>query len=282
VSRRINVGDLSVVVDEAGAGGRPLLLVHGFAGCRDDFAPVVPAVVDAGWHVVSPDSRGHGDSDQPPGEDAYDLAGFADDVLGLADALGWARFTLLGHSLGGMVAQEVVLRAPARVEALVLMATTPAALELDPAEMATAAAIVRAAGLERLIELMNDGDDPVSSPAAERAARQIPGYRERGERNARRCSGAMYARILDHFHLAPDRSPELAVVSCPTLVIVGDEDPLMARGSRRLAEVIPGARLVVVPDAGHNPQFENPGPFLAALLDFLAGVAPPGVSAPSP
>jgi 3-oxoadipate enol-lactonase len=164
----------------------------------------------------------------------------------------------------------------------VLMATTPTALELDHVEMATAAAIVRAAGLDRLVDLMNDGNDPVGSPAAERAAREIPGYAERGDRNTRRCSGAMYARILDHFRTAPDRSPELAAVSCPTLVIVGEEDPLMLRGSRRLAEVIPRARLVVVPDAGHSPQFENPEPFVGALVDFLAGVAPPGVSASSP
>jgi pimeloyl-ACP methyl ester carboxylesterase len=282
VTRRIDVGDVSVVVDEAGAGGRPMLLVHGFAGCRDDFAPVVPALVAAGFHVVAPDSRGHGDSDQPPGEDAYLLDRFTDDVLGLADALGWDRFTLLGHSLGGMVAQDVVLRAPARVEALVLLGTTPTAPALDHGELATAAAIVRAAGLDRLVDLMNEGDDPVGSPAAERAAREIPGYRERGERNTRRCSGAMYARILDHFRTMADRSAELAAVPCPALVIVGEEDPLMLGGSRRLAEVIPGARLVIVPDAGHSPQFENPEPFLAALVDFLAGVAPPGVSASSP
>jgi 3-oxoadipate enol-lactonase len=263
------VAGVALVLDEAGAGDRPLLLVHGFTGCRDDFAPVVPALVAAGWHVVAADNRGHGDSAQPPDEADYEIDRFADDVLGLADVLGWDRFTLLGHSLGGIIAQRVVARAPGRIEGLVLMDTTSTALDLDEELVRTGAAIVRAQGLPALLDLLRDADDPLGSPAAERANREIPGHRERGERNARRCSPAMYARLLELFVEPADRSAELAAVGCPTLVVVGAEDARMLGPSRRMAELIPGARLAIVPDAGHSPQFENTAAFTAALLDFL-------------
>jgi 3-oxoadipate enol-lactonase len=272
---RIAVDGIGLVVDQAGEGGRPLLLIHGFCGCRDDFTPVIPALVAAGWHVAAADNRGHGDSDQPSAEADYGVERFTADALGVADALGWDRFALLGHSLGGAVAQELVLRVPERVTSLVLMNTTPTALAVAPEQLAAAAAVVRADGLDRLIDLMNEHGDPLGSPAHERAAARIPGYRERGERNTRRCSGAMYARLMDEMAARHDASAALAGVGCPTLVVVGEEDQLMLGPSHRLAEVIPGARLVVIPAAGHSPQFETPEPFRAALLDFLATACAP-------
>ena len=102
--RRVLAGALTLEVAEAGAGGRPLLLVHGFCGAKEDFAEAVPALAQRGWHVVAPDLRGHGESDAPPRPHAYGLEIFAADVVALADALGWPRFSLLGHSMGGMVA----------------------------------------------------------------------------------------------------------------------------------------------------------------------------------
>jgi 3-oxoadipate enol-lactonase len=273
VTGRIAVGDVELAVDQAGAGGRPLLLVHGFCGCRQDFAPVIPALVAAGWHAVAADNRGHGDSDQPPDEGAYGLDRFTADAAALVDALGWERFALVGHSLGGAIAQQVALTAPERIAALVLMNTTPGALDIDPALLAASAAVVRGEGLDRLVELMKERADPLGSPAHERAAAQIPGYGERGERNTRRCSPAMYARMMEELGSMPDRSVALAGWRAPTLVIVGEEDRLMLAPSRRLADVIPGARLAVIADAGHNPLWENTEESAAALLGFLVGVS---------
>ncbi|MGL4298390.1 MAG: alpha/beta fold hydrolase, partial [Candidatus Neomicrothrix subdominans] len=91
--------------DEAGRGGEPLMLVHGFTGGRADFSEWIDPLAAMGRHVVVPDLRGHGTSGGPAGADRYGLDAFAADVLGLADLLGWNRFGLLGHSMGGMVAQ---------------------------------------------------------------------------------------------------------------------------------------------------------------------------------
>src|SRR5205809_1215002 len=122
--RRVQTPDLAFEVAEAGTGGRPLLLVHGFCGAKEDFTEYLDRLADAGWHAVAVDLRGHGGSDHPSGEDAYGLELFADDVWALAEALGWSRLFLLGHSMGGLVAQVATLRHPERVRALVPTDTT--------------------------------------------------------------------------------------------------------------------------------------------------------------
>lgn len=274
VTGRSRAGDdVTLVVDEAGAGQRPLALVHGFGGCRDDFSPLVGDLVAAGWHVLAPDNRGHGDSAKLPDEADYDVTAFASDVLALADSRRWERFSLLGHSLGGVIAQLVALEAPERVESLVLMDTTPSGIDLDPELVARAASVVRRHGLAALVERLREVGDPLGTPAHERAARTIPGYRDRGERNTLRCSPAMYAAVVEQLVSAPDRSADLARLRIPALVVVGAEDAMMLGASERLAAALAGARLVVVPDAGHSPQFENGAGLLAPLLAFLAGVA---------
>src|SRR5580704_557581 len=103
--RTIRVDGVELVVAESGAGGRPLLLLHGFTGAKEDFTEWLDPLAARGWHAVAPDHRGHGSSSKPASDDAYSFAILADDMLGLADALGWDRFALLGHSMGGMVAQ---------------------------------------------------------------------------------------------------------------------------------------------------------------------------------
>ncbi len=95
-------GGLELEILQAGpSGGRPLLLVHGFTAVKEDFAEHLDALGALGWHVVAPDLRGHGRSSKPDDPSAYSLRTFAADVLGLADALGWERFSIVGQSMGG-------------------------------------------------------------------------------------------------------------------------------------------------------------------------------------
>src|SRR5712692_4095155 len=122
--RHVDVGDVQLSIAEAGAGQRPLLLVHGFTGAKEDFTPWLDRLAGAGWHAVAPDLRGHGGSSQPAAESAYSFEILADDVLLLAGELGWERFVLLGHSMGGMVAQFVARKAAARLDGLILMDTS--------------------------------------------------------------------------------------------------------------------------------------------------------------
>src|SRR5262247_1029776 len=131
--RHVNVGDVQLSVAEAGAGQRPLLMVHGFTGAKEDFTPWLDQLADLGWHAVAPDLRGHGASSKPAEESAYSFEVLADDVLRLADVLGWDKFVLLGHSMGGMIAQFVARSAAPRLAGLILMDTTHGPLDnLDP------------------------------------------------------------------------------------------------------------------------------------------------------
>ncbi len=268
--RIVDLGTVWVEVTEAGEGGRPLLLLHGFTGSREDFGDWFGELAEAGWHVVAPDHRGHGGSHKPEDEEAYSLATLASDALALADELGWERFVLLGHSMGGMVAQLVAIEAPERVAALVLMDTAHGPLPLDHEQVAMGAQAARELGMEWLAEYFAANPSPLATEADERVRRERPGYVELGERKFLASSPAMYAALLHELAHQEDRLHLLAEVAVPTLVLVGEQDAMFIPFSQRMAATMPGARLEVIPDAGHSPQFEAPDAWWAVLSAFLS------------
>ena len=264
-----------VPVLEAGAGGRPLLLVHGFTGAKEDFGDWIDRFAAEGWWVVAPDLRGHGGADQPDDEAAYSLATFADDLVALADDLGWERFSLLGHSMGGMIAQELVLRRTGHVERLVLMDTHHGPVEgLDPATVALAVDVLRRDGLPALLELIAMLPAGPKAPSDLRLRAEREGYAAFADAKVHRCSGAMYAAMGLELTSRPDRLVELEAIDVPALVLVGAEDRDFVAAAERMAAAIPGARHVVVPDAAHSPQFEHPEAWWAAVHEFLAAEVP--------
>jgi 3-oxoadipate enol-lactonase len=273
-NRSVTVGDVDLAVVEAGAGGRPLLLVHGFTGAASDFADFLGPLADAGWHVVTPDLRGHGASSHPTSEDEYSLEIFARDVLGLADALGFDRFTVLGHSMGGMLTEVLALHAPERLDGLILMDTSHGPLVVDPELVELGVLTARTEGIDVVADVMGASDDgPLATEAYRRKVASDPGYAEMGDRNLRASSAAMFAAMLAQITRQPDRLEELATLVVPTLIIVGEEDTPFLADSRRMADAIAGARLAVIPGGGHSPQFEAPEAWWDALSGFLGELA---------
>jgi pimeloyl-ACP methyl ester carboxylesterase len=268
--REVELGEVTLSVAEAGVGGRPLLLVHGFTGAGSDFEDFVEPLADRGWHVVAPDQRGHGASSKPTDEAAYDYDLFVGDLLALADSLGWDRFVLLGHSMGGMIAQVLTLTAPERVEALVLMDTGHGSLSVDPDLVAVATTTAREQGIDVIADLMAAMDDgPLTSDAYRRKAAEDPSYVARGDRNLRASSPAMFVAMMLRIGDSEDRLAELKSVAVPTLVIVGEQDEPFLDASQAMVDAIPGARLAVVAGGGHSPQFEAPDAWWDALSGFL-------------
>ncbi len=275
--RQAELGGIRLEVAESGAGGRPLMLVHGFTGAKEDFTPWLDRLAAAGWHAVAPDLRGHGGSAKPASEDAYSLPVMAEDTSGLADALGWDRFVLLGHSMGGMVAQLVAIREASRLDGLVLMDTGHGPVSgLDPAMVEAAVGVVRSRGIDALADLVAGRPSPLDTPSHRRLLETEPGYAAFCERKLRSTSAAMYAAVAPYFVVAEDRLAALAALlsAPPALVMVGEEDEPFLEPSRRMAEAL-GATLAVLPGAGHSPQFENPEAWWAALTGFLSGLAAP-------
>ena len=272
--RKVDAGGLSFEIAEAGTGNaRRMLLVHGFTGAKEDFVEAVDRLADIGWHAVAPDLRGHGNSTKPSSEGDYDFERFADDLWALVDALGWGEFVLLGHSMGGMVAQAAALRDPSRLAGLVLMDTTHGPLEgIDTSELELGLSIVREHGMETLLELMNAREGVLETPAAARVRTERPGWEEFERRKFLASSPAMWAAMTSRMASQTDRLDALSTLSIPVLVIVGEQDRPFLAASERMAKAIPGARLVVIPDAGHSPQFENTEPWWDALASFLEEV----------
>ncbi len=287
-TRKVGLGPVELVIAEAGAGGHPLLLVHGFTGAKEDFVEHLPALAAAGWHAVAPDLRGHGTSDAPDDPQAYGFELLARDLFDLADALGWPRFVLVGHSMGGMVAQVAALAAPDRLEALVLMNTCSGPVEFDRELAFGAAALVREHGMAVLVPLI--ASLPEGSPldtAASRDVRQTrlsplggddpaTSWAAYGDAKLLAASPVMFAAMVPAMLDAAERLDPLRHLAVPTLVVVGEQDAAFFEASHRLAMAIPGARFEVIAGAGHNPQHERPDLWLDVVLAFLDDVVPPG------
>lgn len=255
--------------------GPALVLIHGLGGAKEDFEGHIDTLAEKGWRVVAFDLPGHGASARSSSTSAYSLDAFADDTLAVADSFHLDRFHLLGHSAGGMVARRVALAHPERVASLILVDTTHGPLPgLDPALAEAAAWIALNPGMEELRRRMTERD-PLGTPAHQRLMSERPGYEEFNERKWAALSPEMYAALVVEMATQPDQLQDLGRITCPTLVMVGEQDTLLIDDALRMAEAIPGARLVVVSDAGHAPQLETPDAFAREVQVFLAGIPSP-------
>jgi pimeloyl-ACP methyl ester carboxylesterase len=272
-SRRARVDGIEIAYEDLGAGGRPLVLVHGYMGSRRDFETQWDALAQLG-RVLVPDLRGHGESSKTGDAKGYTLEALARDLVGWLDALGVSRFDLLGHSMGGMLALRIALAQPARVGSLLLMSTSARPLaHVERALAEQSSALARQAGMEAVFQVMRArmADDPGRPQADRRVERDWGEARYWGWRRERLVAmdpeafAALGLAMLDAAPLAA----RLREIDCPTRVLVGAEDTPFLVSSEELAAAIPGARLEIVPGAAHQPQHEAPAAFFAILRAHL-------------
>lgn len=246
--------------------GFPLLLINGLGSDRGEWLCQVPAFAKR-FRVIAFDNRGSGESGSPPGP--YTTAEMADDAKALLTFLEVERAHVVGVSLGGMIAQEVALRHPERVERLVLACTAPGGDVSARPLPETLAVFARAPGGDREAELRRT----IPFLYTDRLRRERP--REVEAFIARRLSAPSspegYAAQLSAAvgHSAGDR---LKGIRSPTLVIAGTADLLVPPvNSERIAQRIPGAKLVLLPGAPHRLFAENAVEFNREVLGFLEG-----------
>jgi 3-oxoadipate enol-lactonase len=214
--------------------------------------------------VLRYDTRGHGKSEAPAG--AYTLDQLADDAHGLLNALGIKQTHWAGLSMGGMIGQTFALKYPGIFKSMVLADTT----SRYPADAAGAWA-------DRIQTAQSKGMAAVVDGTLARWFTEP--YRKTNPPGVARVGASIKATPVAGFvgccHAIPkiDLTHRLKEIKCPTLVIVGEQDPgTPVAMAREIHEAMPGSQLVIIPSAAHLSNIEQADAFTAALMKFLESV----------
>lgn len=249
----VQVGGQTLFYTVSGRGGPALILIHGAGGSHLHWPAALRRMPGATVYAV--DLPGHGRSEGPGRERIED---YVADIVRFMDAVGIPRGVLVGHSMGGAIAQMTALAAPERVAGLVLVGTG-ARLRVAPALLD--GILQDARGALALITEWAWG--PEADPAMVARGRQMM-----ARVNPQVVWGDFAA--CDRF----DIRERVGEITAPTLVITGSEDRMtLPRFGQWLAERIPGARWVLVERAGHMVMLEKPDQVASAVREWLKAVA---------
>jgi pimeloyl-ACP methyl ester carboxylesterase len=279
VGRFVRAADVEIFVQEAGPPGAPVVLfVHGMGAWSELWRETLTVTAAAGFRAVAVDLPPFGFSERPaPG--GYGRQAQARRILGVVDALGVRQATLVGHSFGGGPTMEAVLLAPRKVRSLVL-ADAAIGLDTEPGGGGAAALVLRprpvrnalvAATVTNPLLTRRLLTQFVASPAAVTDARLQVLQAPLVVRGATDAFGDWLLDLVTSQEVAlSTHADAYEALAVPTLVIWGDRDVTtpLAQG-QRLVQVIPRARLAVMPGIGHMPQIEDAAQFNRLLLAFL-------------
>lgn len=265
-----SAGPLEIHFHEEGR-GEPVVLIGGLTSTVETWGLQIPALVRGGYRVIAPDNRGSGRTKVLQEDRVRTPQRFAADVHALLDALGLARVHLLGASMGGMIAQAFALAHPERLLSLTLACTTCGGPNAVTAAPEVVQALVRGSSPQATEEERRAGLAVVLHPESfEKRAAGVAFYEET-KRAWPHSAEEVGLRVLGVAGF--DAWARLPEISAPTLVLTGDSDVLIPpENARILAQHIPGARLVVIEEAGHVFFCEQPEATNRALLAFLAEV----------
>ena len=247
--------------------GPTVLMLHGIGGGHLAFAPQVESLASHGYRAVAWDMPGYGHS--APIE-PYTFKGLAESCITLIESLQCGSVTLVGHSMGGMVAQEVVARRPQLVSRLVLSGTSPS-FGRSPAGHVSES-WQREFLAERTGPL--DAGRSMADLAEVLVPRMIgPRSLPEGVRLAQHCMArvpaATYRRALEAL-LTFDRREDLARIRVPTLLIAGEHDRAAPPAvMKKMGQAIAGSTYIELAGVGHLANLEAPDEFDAVVLNFL-------------
>ena len=243
--------------------GEPLVLVHGYTGSAEDFDEQVP-VFSQTHRVLVLDHRGHGASSAPTDRSSYTIPQMADDVEALVTHAGFERYHLVGHSMGGGVAQEIALHSGDRLMSLTLFGTSTdfnfGRNEMVRKFMEHRNKVADEQGMAAVAAIDLGFPAPPHTPPAKKDF-------ERKRMEAMSPDGfvggwgalASWAGTTDRIH----------AVTTPTLIMAGELEPA-AKGLPTMQAKIAGSQTLIIAESGHSPQWERPEIFNRALAEHLA------------
>jgi pimeloyl-ACP methyl ester carboxylesterase len=233
--------------------GPAILLTHGFSATTEMWKPNIPTLSQR-HRLILWDMRGHGQSDSPNDPSRYSADLTVGDMDALLDACGEKQAVFGGHSLGGFMSLAYHLRHPERIKALMLFDTGPG-YKKDEAR----------AGWNKRAEAMARAFEEKGLEALGRSAEVLASKHRSAQGLAHAARGMLAqrdARVIS----------SLESITVPTLVLVGDKDDAYFAATDYMASKIPGAKKVVIPDAGHAANIDQPEKFNQAVLEFLSHV----------
>jgi pimeloyl-ACP methyl ester carboxylesterase len=244
---------------KVGSGDHHVLALHGWFGSALGWGHLSEYLNTTDFSYVFTDLRGYGSRMGEAGQ--YTMAEAAADAIGLADALGWERFSLIGHSMSGVAIQHVLLQAPARVRRIVGIAPIPASgLPLGEAEWALFSGA--AASSENRSVIVNFSTGSRLTPAfVDRIVRH-------SEDNSDRHAVAGYLRSWARADIAG----QVKGAEVPVKVITGEYDPTQPAEfmEQTWLQVYPNSELEVLRGTGHYPMFETPVALAVSIEEFLS------------
>lgn len=248
------INGAALFYDEHGA-GEPLIVHHGYTGSHYSYDDVVPYLAQK-YRVIRMDGRGAGDSARP--DTGHSIEQYAADVVGMADFLGLARFTYIGHSMGGVIGYELGISYANRLNSLVLIAPAPADGVNIPASFRE-----RAQRLHYAKDKKRMMEEAMITTAQPRSRDLVEARIEKGLS----VSDAHFEEsweALVNYH----KGGQLGEIKTPTLLVAGAADGLL---SANLADFqrLGNATLHVFSRVSHGIPYEIPEEFSTAVLDFL-------------
>ncbi len=265
----VTAGNIRFAYRELGPrGGVPLVLLNHWGAVLDNFDPRIVDGLATSHHIIALDYQGIGLSG---GTSPVTIDEMARDVIAVIGALGHTSVDLMGFSLGGFVAQDIALKAPALVRKLILTGTGPAG--------GSGIAKVGAVSWPLIVKGMLSFRDPktylffTSSPNGRRAAKEfLDRLKERQLDRDREPTPRAFLRQLRAIKAWGRQAPQdLGRIRIPVLVANGDNDIMVpTSNSRDMARRMPNAELVIYDDAGHGGIFQYHGEFVPKALAFLA------------
>jgi len=271
-SRNVGIGGLRFHYVDWGGSGAPLVMLHGLSGHARTWDHTA-AALSGRYHVLALDQRGHGDSDWAP---RYGLRPMAEDLLGFLDAVGLREVTLMGLSMGGLVAFVFAAAHPGRAARMVIMDIGPEIAAAGSANVASslAAEDVFSSADEAFAQARAASPRPADATLRHRVTHNLRPLPDgtltvKYDKELRRNPRALFDHTQDQLWAA------WQALSCPVLLVRGaDSDVLAADTAQRMLAENPNVSFAVIPDCGHSITLDSPDGLLEVVSPWLAASEP--------